>query len=253
MPSLSKAKVLNGIQEVPRGVAEFVYHGVESTVGSEYGGGAVPLPANVEALWGGPNVREKTGPENKYTEDDLRMREQQAWAKGAQEAAARARENLEKELAAEREKLAAALSRLARDREEYFRNVETEVVRLVLAVARKVLHREAQVDPLLLTGVVRVALEKIAGGMAVKLRVPKDQAESWRTVVKPVAESGDIVVEVIADDSLSGPECLIITEAGSTSISLEGQLAEIERGFLDLLSLRPGNGPEELRAPSYAA
>ncbi len=34
------------------------------------------------------------------------------------------------------------------------------MVRLALAIARKVLHREAQMDPLLLAGVVRVALDR---------------------------------------------------------------------------------------------
>jgi flagellar assembly protein FliH len=252
MPSLSRAKLLSAFQEASRGVTEFVYRGVEVAAGGDQSGAAVPLPADVEALWGGPEVQKKPGPEKKYSEEDLRIREQQAWAKGAQEASAHDRERLEKELAAERGKVAAALSRFGKEREEYFRNVEAEVVRLVLAVARKVLHREAQVDPLLLTGVVRVALEKIAGGMAVKLRVPAEQAEAWRAAVKLAAENGP-AVEVIGDDSLNGPECLIVTEAGSTDISLEGQLAEIERGFLDLLSLRPGNNSEELRAPSYAA
>ena len=49
----------------------------------------------------------------------------------------------------------------AAERDSYFHRVEEQVVRLTLAIARKILHREAQVDPLLLTGVLRVALEKI--------------------------------------------------------------------------------------------
>jgi len=37
--------------------------------------------------------------------------------------------------------------------------VEHEVVKLALAVAARILRREAQMDPLLLTGAVRVALD----------------------------------------------------------------------------------------------
>jgi flagellar assembly protein FliH len=36
-------------------------------------------------------------------------------------------------------------------RERYFAEVEQEVVKLALAIAARVLHREAQMDPLLLT------------------------------------------------------------------------------------------------------
>ena len=54
-----------------------------------------------------------------------------------------------------------------RDRASYFQKVEGEVVQLALGIARKILHREAQLDPLLLAGIVRVALEKIDGATGV--------------------------------------------------------------------------------------
>ena len=44
-------------------------------------------------------------------------------------------------------------------------------MQLALAIARKILHREAQVDPLLLAGMVRVALEKIESHTKVSVRV----------------------------------------------------------------------------------
>ena len=48
--------------------------------------------------------------------------------------------------------IAAAVTEFARQRTDYFRRVESEAVRLALSIARKVLHREAQMDPLLLAG-----------------------------------------------------------------------------------------------------
>ncbi len=54
------------------------------------------------------------------------------------------------------------------------------MVRLALAIARKVLHREAQLDPLLLAGVVRVALDQMQAGSRVVLRTSTDAAEPWR-------------------------------------------------------------------------
>jgi hypothetical protein len=50
--------------------------------------------------------------------------------------------------------------------------VEHEVVELALAVAARILRREAQMDPLLLTGAVRVALGQLSGSTEVRVRVP---------------------------------------------------------------------------------
>ena len=52
---------------------------------------------------------------------------------------------------------------LAHERDQYLHAVEYEVVKLALAVAARILRREAQMDPLLLTGAVRVALGQLSG------------------------------------------------------------------------------------------
>ncbi len=51
---------------------------------------------------------------------------------------------------------------LAQERDRYLHAVEHEVVKLALAVAARILRREAQMDPLLLTGAVRVALGQLS-------------------------------------------------------------------------------------------
>ena len=61
---------------------------------------------------------------------------------------------------------------LPQERDRYLHAVEHEVVELALAVAARILRREAQMDPLLLTGAVRVALGQLSGSTEVRLRVP---------------------------------------------------------------------------------
>ena len=51
---------------------------------------------------------------------------------------------------------------LRAERDRFLHAVEQEVVKLALAVAARILRREAQMDPLLLTGAVRVALGQLA-------------------------------------------------------------------------------------------
>lgn len=250
MPSLSKAKLLSDPAGDTHGVQAFVYRGVEAACTGE-NEGSPPLPSGAEPLWSeSPGQQLSQEPAKTHTDEEIQVREQQAWEKGFQEATVRARENMEKALQADRERIAAALDEFAKEREDYFRNVEGEAVRLVLSIARKVLHREAQVDPLLLTGVVRVTLENIASGTHLKLRVPAIQAGDWRAALGSMSDF-DSEIEIVGDKSLRGPECLIVTDAGTTDLSLEGQLAEIERGFLDLLPQRAEE--REMPSPSYAA
>ena len=52
-------------------------------------------------------------------------------------------------------------------------------MQLALAIARKILHREAQIDPLLLTGLVHVALEKLGAGTRVRLRANPADIHFW--------------------------------------------------------------------------
>lgn len=245
MRLLSKARLLEKPATQENRIREFVYRGAES-FDSDGSIGEKPGPETAERLWTGPSgtasvaasaAEEPPKPENKYTEEEMQARERQAGEKGFQDAALRLRQEFEKNLAAERDSLAKALREFAQDRETYFRNVEGDVVRLALAIARKVLHRESQMDPMLLAGAVRVALEKIAEGAAVRLRVPESQVEQWKQISLP---NSNLKIEVVGDETLTGPRCLVETEMGTTDTSLEAQLGEIERGFFDLLAERPG-------------
>lgn len=238
MPLLSKARFLNQNGDA---IKEFSYQAGDSPSPGD-GVALGDLPPGTEFLWPAPSEGEPlTGGERKFTEDEVNAREQTAWQKGFEQAAAQGRESLEKAIATERASLASALREFASGREAYYQRMEGEVVRLVLSIALKILHRESQLDPMLLTGVVRVALEKMAGGTTVRLRVPVIQADSWRAAVRSIP-ARELTIEVVADESLTGPRCLVVTEMGTTDVSLEAQLGEIERGFLDLLTQRPGTG-----------
>ncbi|MGB8885536.1 MAG: FliH/SctL family protein [Candidatus Korobacteraceae bacterium] len=145
-------------------------------------------------------------------------------------------------LAQERSAISTAVGDFAQQRADYFRRVESELVRLALSIARKVLDREARMDPLLLAGVVRVALDQMQAGTRLVLRTSPDAAEVWRQFC--ARQEGDKQsVEVVPDSSVIGHGCILQAEAGSTEISLDSQLQEIESGFFDLLRGHPGAEP----------
>jgi len=144
----------------------------------------------------------------------------------------------EKKLAGERQSLVETVREFARERATYFQRVEAEVVALAVAIARKILHREAQVDPLLLAGVVRVGLDNVAAGTQVRLRVHPKQVQVWKDFFSQQSDLQSLP-ELLGDPALGPGHCMLETELGSTDLTLESQLKEIEQGFFDLLAQRP--------------
>jgi flagellar assembly protein FliH len=123
----------------------------------------------------------------------------------------------------------------AKDR--YFADVEQEVVKLALAIAARVLHRESQLDPLLLAGVVRVALEKMADRTDVVLRVASPDVDAWQGAL--LAMQPHERPRVADDARLERGECVLETTMGTVELGVKVQLEEIEKGFFDLLNHRP--------------
>ncbi len=142
----------------------------------------------------------------------------------------------------ERLAVASALRDFAHSRNQYFRQVESEAVRLALSIARKVLHREARMDPLLLAGVVRVALDRMQAGTRVTLRTSVESVPNWTEFCSQQLEK-EHPVEVVADSSLEAHRCILQAEVGSTEINLDAQLQEIESGFFDLLRGKTEEAP----------
>lgn len=165
-------------------------------------------------------------------------REAQARSLGRQEGELASRAKFEEQLARERSGLAQALTDFARDRGAYYQRLEEEAVRLALSIARKVLHREAQVDPLLLMGIVRVALERIEGATGVVLAVHPQQVADWHRYLASRMDAGDLP-EIVEDAGMAPEQCSLRTSMGTAQLGVELQLKEIEQGLTDLLAARP--------------
>lgn len=147
------------------------------------------------------------------------------------------RKEYEQKLLAERAAIAEIVAGFAEQRNEYYARVEAEIVQLALSIAAKILHREAQVDPMLLAALVRIAVEKMREASGVTLRVSPKRGESWRRYFAGFPNMSH--VEVAEDASLSDQDCIVGTELGSANFGLDTQLKEVEQGFFDLLALRP--------------
>jgi len=134
------------------------------------------------------------------------------------------------------EKLARSVEELALLRPRLRREAEGDMLRLALAVARRVLRRELAVDPDALHGLALAALEKIAGQEIQRVKVHASMAPQIRALLEKSAARGR--VEVVADAAAAPGALVFETERGNLDASVETQLEEIERGLTDRLRQR---------------
>jgi flagellar assembly protein FliH len=128
--------------------------------------------------------------------------------------------------------VAGLIESFAQERDRYLHAVEHEVVELALAVAARILRREAQMDPLLLTGAVRVALGQLSKTTQVRLRIPADELDFWTEAIALVPNLA-LKPTVVVGEGMRLGDCAIETELGSVDLGIRAQLGEIERGFFD--------------------
>lgn len=147
------------------------------------------------------------------------------------------RDEYEQKLMAARRAVTAALTQFAEDRAAYFARVESEIVQLSLSIAAKILHREAQVDPMLVATLVRMAVERMRDDSTVTVRVHPQRVAIWKRYF--AIDPNMARVSVVEDAQLTEQDCILETELGSANFGLNSQLKEIEQGFFDLLALRP--------------
>jgi len=139
--------------------------------------------------------------------------------------------------------IAGLVNRFAEEGDHFLHAVEHEVVKLALAVAARILRREAQMDPLLLTGAVRVALGQVAASSEVLLRVPAAEMELWTETIALIPNL-TLKPSVVAGEGMRVGDCVIESKVGTVDLGVRSQLGEIERGFFD----RAGASSSEKRA-----
>jgi flagellar assembly protein FliH len=130
------------------------------------------------------------------------------------------------------DRLTRSLSDLASIRNRVRKAAESDLLKLAIAVARRVLHRELTLDPGSIEGLIRVALEKLESRDLCRVRVHPDQEPVIRTLLGRFSAAS---VELIPDPTLQCGDVMFETSHGTLDGSIEAQLQEIERGFADRL------------------
>lgn len=132
------------------------------------------------------------------------------------------------------DRMTASIAELASYRARFRRDSEPELLRLALAVARKILRRELTVDPHSLLGILKAALETINQAEVLCVRVnPEDAAQ----LTGKLSSLGlPDAVEIVPDRTLERGSVILDTKRGQIDASMQTQLAEIENGFADRIA-----------------
>jgi flagellar assembly protein FliH len=165
--------------------------------------------------------------------------EQQAYHRGFTEGKAVGREQAGAEVQSVLDQLGRSLSSLSSLRSRIRGEAESDLLKLAISIARRVLHRELTLDPESIEGLIRVALDKLQSRELCRVRVHPVQEEAIRKSLEQFSNSHK--VELITDPSLQCGDVLFETAHGNLDASIESQLREIERGLADRLRRLPQN------------
>jgi len=195
------------------------------------------LPSALHASQSGNHRTEPVEPKISFTEEQLAERIATERAAAAAETEERLRNEYERRAQLEKAKISAAVSAFEDTRKTYFSKVEAEVVQLSIAIASKILHRAAQVDPMLVAALVQIALGQLREGAAASIRIRPEEAKRWREHF--ASQSSKHAVTIVEDAALEPGDCFLETELGSVNFSVDAQLKEVQQGFFDVLAQKP--------------
>jgi flagellar assembly protein FliH len=158
---------------------------------------------------------------------------QGAYQQGFQEG----QNSVQQELGGQLDSMAARLARTIEElsglRQRYRHEAEADVIALAMAIARRILHRELTIAPDALLGLLKAALEKLDVREVHRVRVGPEDAPLVQQHLDKMGLPQR--VELIADPGLERGSAILDSSRGALDVSVETQLAEIERGFADLV------------------
>ncbi len=119
----------------------------------------------------------------------------------------------------------------------YFESVENEIVNLVIEVSKKIIPQQFADNPQLILPVVQTALKKVKNQTDIEVRTSNNTYElvlAAKTELQSML-SGNVRLNIKADDSLSDGDCWIETPEGSIDARLSSQLNEMKKSLKEVV------------------
>lgn len=127
-----------------------------------------------------------------------------------------------------------ALADAWKQRDDFLARHEAELIKLAVAVAKRVIGRNVQVDPDTVVRTAREALRSVRTERRITIRVnPSDEAalrEQSSSLKMLGAEVGELVI--IGNPSIEAGGCIVESDLGMIDAQISTQLASIESALL---------------------
>lgn len=123
-------------------------------------------------------------------------------------------------------------------KERTARQIEVDMVQLILDTVERILGKHIQEDYDLILGIVRMAMDKLTYTESLALRVAMedyDMAMSMKDQILALAENVDDI-NIKSDKSLRPGSCIIDAAAGSIDSSVWTQFEQIKESFEEMLA-----------------
>lgn len=124
-------------------------------------------------------------------------------------------------------RLSAAINDISSLRAGLLKSTERDIVRLSLAIAGRILGREAASDPALLLTLAQTAAAKLAGTGVVSIEM---HPAEFKAISAGVDQSGPI--HIVENPDLPAGGCIVRSVSGSIDVSIEAQVQEIADALL---------------------
>ncbi len=125
---------------------------------------------------------------------------------------------------------------LAAERDRWMIGRETDLIRMSVAIAEKIVRHKLEVDPDGARDLIIEAVHQVSGSGRLELRLNPGDLERLGTdaeaVIRSISCVGD--VELIADPSISSGGCVIETQHGVVDATLEAKLERIASELIQI-------------------
>ncbi|NNF00712.1 MAG: hypothetical protein HKN25_16975 [Pyrinomonadaceae bacterium] len=157
--------------------------------------------------------------------------EEAAREKAAQEIQQKIDEEVDIRIRDIRNSLSEAIGSLASSKEDISRQTESELVRLAIKIAEKIVGREVIVDETIALEMTKRTLKQIDSRALAEIHLSPADFEFVQEKHGEIGFHGSL--KLIEDPAISNGGCLVHTETGDFDARIESQLEEIIEGLLD--------------------
>ena len=205
---------------------------------------SVSMPRPATFVGGAIDHQEKASPASAAPKDEGQVRalSDEAFANGVEQGRTETMAASQERIEAAASALKAAMEAFARVRQMDIERMETETVKLALAIAKKIIGSAAD-SGLAITQVVNAAMQKVADPRQLTLRLNPADMDTVAAHKQELVKNDDMgaAVRLQGDESIQPGGCVIETALGDVDARLDQQIKMVEALLDAQLSDRPAD------------